>query len=110
MERPMKKRPKTRYYRKSEKNYYAVAVGRQPGIYRTWPECKEMVHRYSGAIFKGFKTHQEAVEFFLVNKEDDQEGEFKHVPKQDHQPCIQKPQDDNEAEILIDAINRIGTF
>lgn len=40
--------------------YYAVKVGKTPGIYMTWDECKDMVHGYPGAIYKSFKTLDEA--------------------------------------------------
>ena len=43
--------------------YYAVKVGKKPGIYNSWDECKEQVNGYSGAVFKSFKTREEAVEF-----------------------------------------------
>lgn len=43
--------------------YYAVKVGKTPGIYTTWDECKDMVHGYPGAIYKSFKTMDEAKQF-----------------------------------------------
>ncbi|XP_051167907.1 ribonuclease H1-like [Leptopilina boulardi] len=43
--------------------YYAVAIGRIPGIYDTWDECKEQVHQFSGPKFKKFNTRQEANDF-----------------------------------------------
>lgn len=43
--------------------YYAVKVGKTPGIYMTWDECKNMVHGYPGAIYKSFKTMDEAKQF-----------------------------------------------
>lgn len=45
------------------KKYYAVRVGRTPGIYLTWDECKSMTSGYPGAIFKSFKSLQEAEAF-----------------------------------------------
>ena len=45
------------------KKYYAVAVGRAPGIYYDWPTCEKQVKHYSGTRFKSFLTHAEAVEF-----------------------------------------------
>lgn len=45
------------------KKFYAVKVGKKPGIYLTWDECKEQVDRYSGAIYKSFKTIEEAESF-----------------------------------------------
>lgn len=43
--------------------YYAVKAGKKPGIYLTWDECKAMVHGFPGAIYKSFKTREEAEEF-----------------------------------------------
>ncbi|KAG7362922.1 phosphoglyceromutase [Nitzschia inconspicua] len=39
---------------------YAVAVGRQPGIYHTWDECQAQVQAFSKAKFKSFPTAQDA--------------------------------------------------
>ncbi|MQS52555.1 RNase HI [Lactobacillus salsicarnum] len=43
--------------------YYAVRRGKNPGIYRTWPECKKQVDGFTGARYKSFTTEAEAVEF-----------------------------------------------
>ena len=40
--------------------YYAVRVGRNPGIYCSWNECKAQIDGFSGAVYKSFKTAQEA--------------------------------------------------
>lgn len=45
------------------KYYYAVRVGRKPGIYHTWAECKEQVHEFSGAKFKKFINEEDAYAF-----------------------------------------------
>ena len=42
---------------------YAVKCGRKPGIYNTWADCQKQVIKYPGAIFKSFKTKEEAVQF-----------------------------------------------
>ncbi len=42
------------------KKYYAVKVGKTPGIYETWEECKNNVNGFSGALYKSFKTVNEA--------------------------------------------------
>lgn len=47
----------------AKKKYYAVKAGKTPGIYRTWEECKSQVEGYSNAVFKGFSTEEEAMEF-----------------------------------------------
>jgi ribonuclease HI len=44
--------------------YYAVAIGRQPGIYSDWSTVETMVREFPGAIYKSFKTKEEA-ELFL---------------------------------------------
>lgn len=43
--------------------YYAVKVGRNIGIYRTWNECKINVDGIKGAKYKKFDNESEAVEF-----------------------------------------------
>lgn len=45
------------------KKYYAVKVGRVTGIYLSWEECKKQIDKYSGAIYKGFSTQEEAEEY-----------------------------------------------
>lgn len=48
-------------------SYYAVAIGRTQGIYKTWNECKYNVDKYPGAVYKKFKTQNEAIEFIRYN-------------------------------------------
>jgi ribonuclease HI len=58
---------------KNRKQYYAVRVGREPGIYRTWDECKAQVDGYAKAQYKGFGSLEEAEEymgFVNTNKPD----------------------------------------
>ena len=50
--------------------YYAVKKGKKPGVYRTWDECKSQTDGFSGAIFKSFKTQEEAEAFIGIKKED----------------------------------------
>lgn len=45
------------------KKYYGVKVGKLPGIYTTWDECKKQVTGYPGALYKGFPTENEAREY-----------------------------------------------
>lgn len=42
------------------KKYYAVKAGRKTGIFETWDEAKEQVHGFKNAIYKSFKTMEEA--------------------------------------------------
>lgn len=43
--------------------YYAVKKGSVTGIFHTWDECKASVSGYSGAVYKSFKTEEEALAF-----------------------------------------------
>lgn len=47
----------------ARKKHYAVRVGRVPGVYRTWDECRAQVERFPHARFKGFETEAEARAF-----------------------------------------------
>jgi ribonuclease HI len=44
---------------------YVVWVGRKPGIYSTWIDCKAQVEGFTGAKFKGFPTRAEAQAAFV---------------------------------------------
>lgn len=46
------------------RKYYAVRRGRNTGIFDTWNECAEQVHKYGGAVYKAF-TDREAAERYL---------------------------------------------
>ena len=48
--------------------YYAVKKGRNPGIYTSWDSCLKEVIGYSGAIYKSFKTKEEA-ETYMTGEE-----------------------------------------
>ena len=50
-----------------KKNFYAVARGVVPGIYKTWAECEANTKGYSGALYHGFVTEQEAQQFLDAN-------------------------------------------
>lgn len=57
------------------KKYYAVRVGKTPGIYLSWDDCKAMVDGYPGAKYKSFTSIAEA-EAFL-------DGDIQKKPKAD---------------------------
>ncbi|KKY30641.1 putative ribonuclease h [Diaporthe ampelina] len=64
---------------KAKKSWYAVLKGMQPGLYRSWDECKTQVDRYPGAIYMGFFSREEAINWIrscggdAVDTEDEQE-------------------------------------
>lgn len=43
--------------------YYVVRKGRNVGIFNTWLECKQQVHGYSRAEFKGFDDYEAATKY-----------------------------------------------
>ena len=43
--------------------FYAVRQGRQPGIYRTWPETQKQVSGFPNAQYKSFATEADAQTF-----------------------------------------------
>lgn len=44
----------------AKNKYYAVKKGRVTGIYNNWNECQLQISGFSGAIYKGFYTYEEA--------------------------------------------------
>jgi ribonuclease HI len=55
---------------KQTKKYYAVKIGREPGIYRNWDDCKAQVDGYTNAQFKGFSNLEEAEAYLGYVKKD----------------------------------------
>jgi len=51
-----------------KKMFYAVKVGRNPGIYTTWEECEQQISGFPGNKYKKFKTFEEAETF--LNEDD----------------------------------------
>ena len=52
---------------KKKNNFYAVKNGKNPGIYKTWDECRAQVEGFSGALYKGFTTRTEAERYLNGN-------------------------------------------
>lgn len=47
----------------AKKKFYAVKVGKIPGIYGTWSETEKQVKGFPGAVYKSFSTEEEAIRF-----------------------------------------------
>jgi ribonuclease HI len=45
------------------KKYYAVRIGREPGIYETWEECQAQTKGFPKAQFKSFELRSQAEDF-----------------------------------------------
>lgn len=48
---------------KKKRKYYAVSVGRKPGLYSRWPEAETQVLYVSGNLHESFLTEQGARAF-----------------------------------------------
>ncbi|TVU46342.1 hypothetical protein EJB05_05868, partial [Eragrostis curvula] len=46
-------------------HYYVVFAGRKPGSYDSWPQCYQQVNGFSGACYRRYANHQEAVQAFV---------------------------------------------
>ena len=46
-----------------KKNYYVVKEGSKVGTFTNWTECLASVKGYKGAVYKGFETKAEALEW-----------------------------------------------
>lgn len=53
----------------AKRKFYAVRVGKVPGIYQTWSETEQNVKGFPGAQFKSFPTLEEAERHILSNEE-----------------------------------------
>lgn len=47
----------------AKQKFYAVRVGKTPGIYLTWSQAQEQVKGFSGAEYKSFSTEEEAIKY-----------------------------------------------
>lgn len=52
----------------AKQKFYAVRVGKIPGVYRTWSQAEEQVKGFSGAEYKSFFTEEEAVRYISLEK------------------------------------------
>lgn len=72
----------------AKKKFYAVKVGKTPGIYLTWNECEEQTKGFSGAVYKSFPSLEEA-EHYMIDDEvkelspDIQNGERSTISTED---------------------------
>lgn len=60
--------------------YYAVQVGKVPGIYNTWSECEDQVKGFKGAKFKSFASYTDAQQFLLGDTNSATNVEIPNLP------------------------------
>ena len=49
---------------KQQPKFYVVWHGVEPGVYSSWSECEQQVKGFEGAVYKSFKTEEEALDAF----------------------------------------------
>jgi hypothetical protein len=83
-------------------NYYAVRVGRVPGIYNTWDLCRQQVSKFSGAVHHKFRALSDA-EAFLKNMNNQQTAKWTNSRPDDASLSFKslKPPKAHESKILI---------
>lgn len=47
----------------AKKKFYAVKIGKIPGIYGTWSETEEQVKGFPGAVYTSFSTEEDAIRY-----------------------------------------------
>ncbi|MBC2744809.1 MAG: viroplasmin family protein, partial [Desulfosarcina sp.] len=68
----------------AKNKYYAVAVGRRPGIYTQWfgdAGARVQVDRFQGAVYKGFPTLEEARAFIWKRRSDEKKSAIRSQQK-----------------------------
>ena len=89
----------------AKNKFYAVASGRKPGIYTSWPAAEAQVKGYGGAKYKGFVSRSEAEAWM-----DDPQWGQKTKPLQKETACKEPLTSGADIEIYTDggAINNPG--
>jgi ribonuclease HI len=54
--------------------FYAVAIGKTLGVFRSWKECEANIKGWPKALYKSFPTHAEALEFVKRTNPDFNDG------------------------------------
>eukprot|EP00978_Attheya_sp_CCMP212_P006243 scaffold14163_cov51-Attheya_sp.AAC.1 len=72
----------------NHKRYYAVIIGRKPGIYESWAECYSQVNGFSGNLYESFAVFEDACDFYMTNQVKESESlnendiSFNRVPNE----------------------------
>ncbi|MBR1572350.1 MAG: ribonuclease H family protein [Lachnospiraceae bacterium] len=96
----------------AKKNFYAVKVGKTPGIYTTWEETKTQVSGYPGAVYKGFITIEEAKAYMGDGEDEGQISIFDYMEQGTEEVIGQGPDLDGdmpEAYAFTDGSYNIAT-
>lgn len=74
----------------AKQKFYVVWVGRKPGIYKSWDDCKTQISGFPGARYKSYRTLSEAEAAYNHGPEADLVGLFEaHSHLSDEERPIQ---------------------
>lgn len=71
-----------------QQKYYAVRVGRTPGIYMNWEDCNKQIKGYKGAKFKSFASAEEAADFINDIEDTVNENDENGIPVTDEKTAV----------------------
>jgi ribonuclease H-related protein len=73
--------------------YYVVKNGKRPGIYNEWKDCEKQVKGFPNAIYKSFKSLEDAKNYYYEKNGEDTHSQYVSIPKK---------LSNNEAIIYVD--------
>ncbi|MFQ5580606.1 MAG: viroplasmin family protein [Nitrospiria bacterium] len=79
------------------KQFYVVWVGRETGVFTSWPYTKKQIDRFPGAQYKSFKTREESEAAFAAGKG----GTKKPLNKNRKGKTFSDPPSKNKSEVAI---------
>lgn len=91
------------------KKFYAVKKGLTPGIYTSWADCHAQINGFSGAIYKGFATLEEAKDFVGGEARVFGEAEQMTLPLANEKTAAEDIQAKTEAVAYVDGSYDVTT-
>ncbi|OCF40183.1 hypothetical protein I317_06007 [Kwoniella heveanensis CBS 569] len=76
--------------------YYAVRVGRRPGIYMTWAEAEKQVSGYPGAVYKALPHYHAAKGWAMLNQPSDPVAVRMSLTRKPSKPLVTDADLDND--------------
>jgi ribonuclease HI len=76
-----------------------VHKGHKPGVYTSWADAQNTITDYKGAVYKSFKTREEAQNFFKNGHPPKRASE---EPSQPSPPAKKQRRDADESEDLVE--------
>ncbi|MBL4685023.1 MAG: ribonuclease H family protein [Nannocystaceae bacterium] len=85
--------------------YYVVWVGKQPGLYATWDECRAQVHGFPGALYRSFTSPEAAARAWDAEPGDADPFDPPMAEPRDETPAMRggRPDDLPPEAITVDA-------